>query len=182
MRAFLVFGLAFLFCGGCTTYHGISRHNDSVYLTGSTGFLVFYSNWVRKCREQTATGGTTTLACAKLEVTKVPFRLTQSELHAAVERSSDIWSCAHLVQAETGGPVVTVALQIDGFGSVADVVVKSGLRTGGDAASCVVGQIKAVTFPVTAELLTKYDLTVDFGKPKDDEETKPSAEYEVESW
>lgn len=36
---------------GCTTYMGVSRSGDHVYLTGVTSFIIFSSSWVKKCSE-----------------------------------------------------------------------------------------------------------------------------------
>lgn len=54
-----------VFLSGCTTYIGVARGPDAVYLTGNTSFLVFSSSWVKRCRE---VGDV--LHCAELEVQK----------------------------------------------------------------------------------------------------------------
>lgn len=37
-------------CGsGCTAYNGIARYGSEMYLTGSTNFLIFTKNWIRRC-------------------------------------------------------------------------------------------------------------------------------------
>jgi hypothetical protein len=48
---------------GCHSYSGIARTQDHVYLTGSTNFLFFGTNWVKKCNEKNGR-----LYCAELDV------------------------------------------------------------------------------------------------------------------
>lgn len=60
-HVFLLAMLATL-SSGCTTYIGIAKSNDAVYLTGTTSFI-FSKSWVRRCTEL---GGT--LQCVELKV------------------------------------------------------------------------------------------------------------------
>lgn len=55
--------LALSLPSGCTTYMGIIKSGDNVYLTGLSSFWVFSSSWVKRCREKRSK-----LICQELDV------------------------------------------------------------------------------------------------------------------
>ena len=63
--------LAGLSQSGCVTYSGISRSGDDVYLVGSTSYLIFGKNWVKKCTEGYMGQNRTGLSCQELPIHEV---------------------------------------------------------------------------------------------------------------
>ena len=65
LAAVLLAGLSW---SGCVTYTGISREGNDIYFVGSTSFLIFGENWVKKCAERFMPSGRAGLTCHEMTV------------------------------------------------------------------------------------------------------------------
>ena len=146
--------LAGLSWSGCITYNGISRDGKDIYLVGSTSYLIFGENWVRKCEERLLPDKRTGLRCYEMPVEEMVQVLTKQDPsdRGVVSTLIANWpkECFTLEELQRRTTDIRIVLDIEPNGDVTRVRIKNEDLKGVAAGECLrlsIGRAKFLGSP-----------------------------------